>query len=91
MADWDSSSWAETRFSAEVLAASPASLVRLIHLTNELIAATTAVMTTMAAEIAVEAFPTDIERAFCAFSAIVVAAEYRVVLLDSLESRVAPN
>ena len=31
MADWDSSSWAATRFSAEVLAASPASLVRLIH------------------------------------------------------------
>ncbi len=44
MADWDSSSWAATRFSAEVLAASPASLVRLIHLTKVEMAATTAVI-----------------------------------------------
>ena len=51
MADWDNSSWAATRFSAEVLAASPASMVRLIHLTNVVMAATTAVMATIIAVI----------------------------------------
>ena len=73
MADWDSSSWAETRFSAEVLAASPASLVRLSHLTNIEMAAITAVMATMTAVIwMAERLKKDVND-FCVALAVFVA------------------
>lgn len=74
MADWDSSSWAETRFSAEVLAASPASLVRLSRLTKVTMAATKAVMTTIDAEITLDAVLMAEERDFWTVSATFVAS-----------------